>query len=286
MLDKFLSNSLCKYGLFFKLLSLQILWLFLWGTLLRCNDKLLIHFSQFLLQFLYMNQLLYLFLLFVSDLVVKKSIKLHQVDLLIVIYDSLCMIPLANFSDQDTCFSYFLTFIIKLYERKILNKSVFAPSSVGYQSTSCGILTKILSKKLVELIIVMTIFMLLNKVRIVLKLLTLHKNDIIGQAVYTNNVQHGLQYTGHSRSSSKESFHTNQSPVLLLAISVYVRIFHDFITLLIFFRNLPPISILISIFLHKVLTVNIVFDDIHTAFLILYYDKSSSCYVVSESLHD
>lgn len=286
MLDEFLPDSLCKYGLFFKLLFLQIFRLFLCNTLFRSNDEFLVHFSQFLFQFLYVSHLLHLFFLLISNFVIKKSEELHQVNFLVMIYDSFCMISFADFGNQDTRFSYFLTFLIKLYEWIILSNSVFAPSSIGYQTTFCSILTKILSKKLMELIIMMTIFMLLDEVGIVFKLLIFHEDDIIGQAVHTYDVQHGLQYTGHSGSSSKESFNTNQSPILLLAISIYVRIFHDFVTLLIFFRNLPPISILVSIFLHKILTVSIILDNIHTTFLILYDNESSSCYVISEGLHN
>lgn len=137
-----------------------------------------------------------------------------------------------------------------------------------------------------EFVVVMTIFMLLNEVWIICELLILHKNDIIGQAIHTYNIQHCLQYTSHSRSPGKESSNSNQGPVLLLAVSVYIRILHDFITLSVLSGDLPPISILICIFLHEILTIGIIFDYVHTAFLILYDDKSSSCYIVSEGLHD
>lgn len=167
-----------------------------------------------------------------------------------------------------------------------MGKSVFTPSSIGYQTALCCVLAEVLGEKLMEFVVVMTIFMLLNKVWIICELLTLHKNDIIGQAIHTYDIQHCLQYTGHSRSSGKESLNSNQSPVLLLAISVYIRIFHDFITLSVLSGDLPPIGILISIFLHEILTIGIIFDYVHTAFLILYDDESSSCYIVSEGLHN
>lgn len=187
----------------------------------------------------------------------ESFIKFHQINFLVMINYGLRMITFANTSNENPCFIDFITFIIKLDEWEILLQSLFSPSTICNQTAFCCVLTEILCEDCMELVIMISIFVLINELWIFGQLLIVNKLYIFGQAVDTNDIKACLQDTCHSWTTSQESISANDGPVVLLAVSVDITIFHDFVTFTIFFWNFPPISVLICIFLHEIITVSI-----------------------------
>lgn len=234
LLDYLFSQGLCNYDLVFDVGFGKLINYWSFASFLQHNN-LFIHFVELFLQFLHVLESLFGFNSKLRLSSFESSIKLHQFNFLVMINYGLRMITFANTSNENSCFIDFVTFIIKLDEWEILLQSLFSPSTVCNQTAFRCVLTEILCEDCMELVIMISIFVLINELWIFRQLLIVNKLYIFGQAVDANDIKTCLQDTCHSWTTSQESISTNDGPIVLLAVSVDITIFHDFVTFTIFF---------------------------------------------------